>query len=59
MDSKFWNIIGIIAVVATIVWAHFYTKEKAVMAGIKLENMDMTVKPGNDFYTYANGVRKA
>ena len=25
------------------------------MAGIKLENMDMTVKPGNDFYTYANG----
>lgn len=55
MDSKFWNIIGIIAVVATIVWAHLYTKEKAVMAGIKLENMDMTVKPGNDFYTYANG----
>lgn len=25
------------------------------MAGIKLENMDMTVKPGDDFYAYANG----
>ena len=25
------------------------------MAGIQLENMDMTVKPGDDFYTYANG----
>ena len=55
MDSKFWNFIGIIAVVATIGWAYFYTKEKVVMAGIKLENMDMTVKPGDDFYKYANG----
>lgn len=55
MDSKFWNIIGIIAVVATIAWAKFYTKEKTIMAGIKLENMDMTVKPGDDFYAYANG----
>ena len=25
------------------------------MAGIKLENMDMTVNPGSDFFTYANG----
>ena len=24
-------------------------------AGIKIENMDMTVTPGSDFYTYANG----
>jgi putative endopeptidase len=55
MDSKIWNIIGIIAVVATIAWAKFYTKEKTIMAGIKLENMDMTVKPGDDFYAYANG----
>ena len=55
MDSKFWNFIGIVAVVTAIVWAYFYTKEKVVMAGIQLENMDMTVKPGDDFYTYANG----
>ena len=55
MDSKFWNLIGIIAVVATVAWAYFYTKEKVVMAGIKLENMDMTVKAGDDFYAYANG----
>ena len=25
------------------------------MAGIKLENMDMTIRPGDDFYAYANG----
>lgn len=55
MESKFWNIIGIIAVVTTIVWAHSYTKEKVVMAGIQLENMDTTIKPGDDFYAYANG----
>ena len=55
MESKFWNIIGIIAVVTTIVWAHSYTKEKVVMAGIQLENMDTTVNPGDDFYAYANG----
>ncbi|MDW3024673.1 MAG: M13 family metallopeptidase [Alphaproteobacteria bacterium] len=55
MDSKFWNIIGIIAVVVTIVWAHFYTKEKVVMAGIKLENMNTLVRPGDDFYEYATG----
>ena len=55
MESKFWNIIGIIAVVTTIVWAHSYTKEKVVMAGIQLENMDTTIKPGDDFYAYAHG----
>ena len=55
MESKFWNLIGIVAVGATLCWAHFYTKEKVVMAGIKLENMDMSVKPGDDFFAYANG----
>ena len=55
MESKFWNLIGIAAVVAALFWAHFMTKEKVVMAGIKLENMDMTVNPGSDFFTYANG----
>ena len=55
MESKFWNIIGIVAVGATLCWAHFMTKEKVVMAGIKLENMDMTVKPGDDFFAYTNG----
>ena len=55
MESKIWNLIGIVAVGAALCWANFYTKEKVVMAGIKLENMDMTVKPGDDFFAYANG----
>ncbi|MBR5153563.1 MAG: M13 family metallopeptidase [Alphaproteobacteria bacterium] len=56
MESKFWNFVGIVAVIATVVWAYKYThKENVVNAGIKLENMDTSVNPGNDFYTYANG----
>lgn len=55
MESKFWNFIGVIAVFTAIIWAHNATKEKVVNAGIKIENMDMTVTPGSDFYTYANG----
>ena len=56
MESKFWNLVGIVAVIATVLWAYKYThKENVVNAGIKLENMDKSVNPGNDFYTYANG----
>ncbi len=55
MESKFWNFIGVIAVFVAIIWAHNATKEKVVNAGIKIENMDMTITPGSDFYTYANG----
>lgn len=53
MKNKFLNLVGIIAVVAAIVWAHNMTKEKTVSAGIKLADMDMTVNPGSDFYEYA------
>ena len=53
MESKFWNIVGIIAVVAAIVMAHNATKEKVVNAGIKVENMDTSVRAGDDFYEYA------
>ena len=53
MEHKILNIIGIVAVVSAIVWANISQKEKVVNAGIKLENMDMTVNPGNDFYEYA------
>ncbi|MBE6458101.1 MAG: M13 family metallopeptidase [Alphaproteobacteria bacterium] len=56
MESKFWNIVGIVAVIATVAWAYNHThKETIVNAGIKMENMDTTVLPGEDFYTYANG----
>ncbi len=54
MENKFLNFIGIIAVAVTIVWANTTQKEKVVNAGIKIENMDMTINPGNDFYSYAN-----
>ncbi len=62
MKNKLLNIIGIIAVVAAVVIAHYLTKPKDVImnTGIRLENMDTTVRPGDDFYAYAtNGWRSA
>lgn len=53
MEHKILNIIGIVAVMSAIAWANISQKEKVVNTGIKLENMDMTVNPGNDFYEYA------
>ncbi|MBQ7055783.1 MAG: M13 family metallopeptidase [Alphaproteobacteria bacterium] len=53
MRSKIWNIIGIVAVIAAIVWAHNIQKEKLVNAGIKLENMNTEFNAGDDFYNYA------
>ena len=53
MENKFLNIVGIVAVVAAIFWANASQKEKVVNAGIKIENMDITVNPGDDFYEYA------
>lgn len=54
MEHKFLNIIGIVAVIAAVAWANISQKEKIVNAGIKLENMDITINPGDDFYGYAN-----
>ncbi len=53
MKHKIWNIIGIIAVCVAIVFSIFLTKEKVMQVGIKQENMDLSVKPGDDFYDYA------
>ena len=55
MQHKILNIIGIIAVVIAIVMAYFYTtpKEKVMNAGIKFENMDLSVNPGDNFFDYA------
>ncbi|MBR6010265.1 MAG: M13 family metallopeptidase [Alphaproteobacteria bacterium] len=59
MKNKLLNIIGIIAVSVAALMAIFITKEKTMQVGIKTENMDMTVKPGKDFYDYAtSGWRK-
>ena len=59
MKSKILNIIGIVAVCIAVVIAVFVTKEKTMQMGIKIENMDISVKPGKDFYDYATlGWRK-
>ncbi len=59
MKNKILNIIGILAVCIAAVFAIFLTKEKTMQSGIKSENMDLSVKPGNDFYDFATaGWRK-
>jgi putative endopeptidase len=59
MNNKFLNIFGIIAVVSAIVFAYNITKEKVMNAGIKIEYMDTSFTPGDDFFNYAtNGWRK-
>ena len=53
MKNKLLNIIGIAAVFIALITAYFLTKEKVMNAGIKLENMDLTINPGDNFYDYA------
>ena len=53
MESKIWNFIGIVAVAAAAVFAINYKGEKTMDAGIKIENMDTSVNPGDNFYDYA------
>ncbi len=60
MEHKFWNIIGICAVAITLTFAFFEIKVKKMDTGIKLADMDLTVKPGDDFYDFATiGWRRA
>ena len=53
MKNKLLNIIGIVAVCVMVIIAFFIAKEKIMQSGIKPENMDISVKPGNDFYDFA------
>lgn len=53
MQNKILNIIGIFGVVCALCVARFYTQEKNMTAGIKTENMDTSVRPGEDFFDYA------
>lgn len=53
MEHKILNILGIVAVMATVVFAVYNTRGKNMDAGIKIENMDLSIKPGDDFYDYA------
>ena len=53
MKNKYLNILGILAVCIAVVFAFFLTKGKVMNAGIKTENMDLSVNPGTDFYDFA------
>jgi len=60
MKNKKLNIIGIVAVCVAVIVAVFTTKGKVMQVGIKTENMDLSVNPGNDFYDFATlGWRKS
>ncbi len=53
MKNKYLNILGFLAVCIAVVFAFFLTKGKIMNAGIKIENMDLSVNPGTDFYDFA------
>ena len=53
MEHKFLNFLGIIAVLFSAIFAIHFTKGKNMDAGIKIENMDLSINPGDDFYDYA------
>lgn len=62
MQHKFLNIVGIIAVVFAVITAYLITRPKEVVmtTGIKAENMDSSIRPGDNFYDYATlGWQKA
>lgn len=60
MKNKFLNILGIFAVIISLISAHFLTKEKVMTAGIDTTNMDTSIAPGDNFYDYATmGWRRA
>ena len=55
MQHKFLNIIGIIAVVIAFAMAYITVNQrgKVMNIGIKTENMDLSARPGDDFFDYA------
>lgn len=62
MQHKFLNVIGIIAVVIAVITAYLITRPKEIVmtTGIKAENMDSSIRPGDNFYDYATlGWQKA
>lgn len=60
MQNKFLNILGVLAVTAALITAFFVTREKTKTIGINIDNMDLAVRPGDDFYDYATlGWRKS
>ena len=53
MEHKFLNFLGIVAVAVAVSCAFYISKGKNMDTGIKIENMDLSVNPGDDFYDYA------
>lgn len=53
MENKFLNFVGIISVAAALIFAANLPKEKILTPGIDIQNIDKSVRPGDDFYDYA------
>ena len=53
MEHRFLNFLGIVAGVVAVSVVFYTSKGKDMDAGIKIENMDLSVRPGDDFYDYA------
>lgn len=53
MENKLLNFIGAIAVIITATWAFHVNKRMNMTTGIKIENMDTSVRPGDNFFDYA------
>lgn len=53
MENKFLNFIGIISVAAAMIFVARLPKEEIMQPGIDIHNMDIAVRPGDDFYDYA------
>ncbi|MCL2331043.1 MAG: M13 family metallopeptidase [Proteobacteria bacterium] len=53
MKSKILNIAGVIAVLVVALAVAYLKKDNHMGVGINLENMDLTVRPGDDFYDFA------
>ncbi len=63
MKNKWLNFIGIVAVITAVMFAHkisHNTQEVIMNSGIRTENMDATIRPGDDFFDFATaGWRRA
>lgn len=60
MEHKILNLVGIIAVIASIGMAFYMYKGHKMNIGIRTENMDTSVVAGDNFYDYATlGWRRA
>lgn len=53
MENKLLNFISVVAVAVAAVWGYHATKGHNMNTGIRPENMDTSVRPGDNFFDYA------